>query len=83
LGEEQGVQGQAVLVDGTPPLSLYGKERERFRERSDLQDAAAAAFRKREIRRLNLPIMFSPTLRGESRTERSGVYTYIPNRLSF
>lgn len=25
LGEEQGVQGQAVLVDGTPPLSLYGK----------------------------------------------------------
>lgn len=51
------------------------KERERFRERSDLQDAAAAAFRKREIRRLNLRVLFSPTLRRENRGERSG---YIP-----
>nr|DAT55645.1 MAG TPA: ms48, ms51, ms56, ms59, ms60, translation, Trypanosoma, large ribosomal [Caudoviricetes sp.] len=58
------------------------KERERFRERSDLQDAAAAAFRKREIRRLNLRVLFSPTLRRENRGERSGVYTYIPIRLS-
>ena len=49
-----------MLVDGTPPFSLYGKERERFRERSDLQDAAAAAFRKREIRRLNCVSCFLP-----------------------
>lgn len=36
------------------------KERERFRERSDLQDAAAAAIRKREIRRLNCVSCFLP-----------------------